>query len=65
MLRTASMVLQFEVNLPAEELQRLLNEAFSGWEILKTTVREQKYDIPRECGLSALETKVVTFVARK
>lgn len=56
---------QFEVNLPAEELQRLLNEAFSGWEILKTTVREQKYDIPRENIVSALKTKVVTFVARK
>lgn len=56
---------QFEVNLPTEELQDLLSEVFVGWEVLKTTVREQKYDIPRECGISALETKVVTFVARK
>lgn len=56
---------QFEVNLPTEELQELLECAFAGWEVLKTTVREQKYDIPREGVISALETKVVTFVARK
>lgn len=56
---------QFEVNLPTEELQGLLDEVFAGWEVLKSTVREQKYDIPREDIVSALETKVVTFVARR
>lgn len=56
---------QFEVNLPTEELQGMLEKEFKGWKILKSTVWEQKYDIPRECGICALETKVVTLVARK
>jgi len=56
---------QFEVNFPTEELQKLTMKTFSGWEVLKTTVREQKYDIPREKVTSALETRVVIFVARK
>jgi len=56
---------QFEVNLLTEELQESLQETFAGWEIIKTTVREQKYDIPRENVTSELKTKVVTFVARK
>ena len=56
---------QFEVNLPIQDLQALLRKGFTGWEILKSTVRSQQYDIPRECGLSELRTDVVTFVARK
>lgn len=56
---------QFEVNLPTEEVQSLLQENFAGWEVLKETVRGQQYDIPRECGLSELRTNVVTFVGRK
>ncbi len=56
---------QFEVNLPTEELQALLKSSFHGWEILKTTVREQNYEIPREYGTSEIKTKVVTLVARK
>lgn len=56
---------QFEVNLLTEELQSLLDTAFAGWIVLKSTVREQQYDIPREGGISELSTAVVTFVARK
>lgn len=56
---------QFEVNFSTGELQTLLQESFVGWEILKSTVRSQQYDIPRECGLSELKTVVVTYVARK
>ncbi len=56
---------QFEVNLPTQELQALLQETFKVWKILKETIRSQQYDIPRECGLSELKTDVVTFVARK
>ena len=56
---------QFEVNLPTKELQKIFTEVFSGWEILKTTVRVQKYDIPRGNVTSELETNVVTFVARR
>lgn len=56
---------QFEVNLPTEQMERLLTETFAGWEIVKHTVVHQKYDIPREGYISALETDVVTLVARK
>ena len=43
----------------------ILNKMFEGWMVLKTTVSEQQYDIPREHGISELKTSVVTFVARK
>ncbi len=56
---------QFEVNLRTLELQELLQKAFDGWKILKSTLRGQQYDIPRENCVSELSTKVVTFVVRK
>ena len=56
---------QFELNIPTEKLQEILANVFQGWEILKNTVVHQKYDIPREYGLSALETDVVTYVVRR
>ncbi len=56
---------QFEVNLSTKELQEILKNIFAGWEILKDTVREQQYDIPREGCISELSTKVVTYVVRK
>lgn len=56
---------QFEVNLPAEEIQKILHKIFIDWDILKNTHREQRYDIPRESGIHVLHTTVVTYVARK
>ena len=56
---------QFEVNINAEEMISLLNGAFENAELLKLSVSEQNYDIPRENFISALSTKVVTFVAQK
>lgn len=56
---------QFEVNLTTDELQKILQGTFSGWEVLKSTVRGQQYDIPREGCISKLETNVVTFVVRR
>lgn len=56
---------QFEVNLPTEELQSMLNRVFSGWQILKSGVREQHYETPREGFISDLQSSVVTFAARK
>lgn len=56
---------QFEVNLPRAELQTLLSETFAGWEVLKSTVSKQQYDVPRGDILSNLQTSVVTYVARK
>lgn len=56
---------QFEVNLKTQELTDLLNNAFKGWEIIKSTVRNQRYDIPRKNCISDLTTDVITIVARK
>lgn len=56
---------QFEVNLSTEELQKLLESVFKSWEVLKTTIREQQYDIPREGCISELSANVVTYVVRR
>ena len=56
---------QFEVNLPTETIQALLNEIFLEWEILKSSVVSQQYDIPRELFISRLNTNVITYVARR
>lgn len=56
---------QFEVNFSTEELQAILNAIFGGWQVIKKSVQRQQYDIPREFGISELQTDVVTFVARK
>lgn len=56
---------QFEVNLSTEELKEICENIFSKWTVLKSTVVEQQYDIPREHGINELRTSVVTFVARK
>ena len=56
---------QFEVNLPTDQMQELLEKTFAGWQVIKHTIVHQKYDIPRENGLAALETDVVTYVVRK
>lgn len=56
---------QFEVNLATEELQTILNQVFSNWTKMKSTVQKQQYDIPRENVVSELNTSVVTFVAMK
>lgn len=56
---------QFEVNLKTQELLDLLNETFREWEVIKNTVRNQRYDIPRKNCVSDLTTDVVTFVAKK
>lgn len=60
-----SLPAQFEVNLLTEELNQLLAETFSGWFVLKHTVRKQHYEIPRAGFTSDLHTNVVTFIARK
>ena len=56
---------QFEVNFPTAELNKILPEIFKGWQKIKHTVAHQCYDIPRESRIAALETDVVTYVARK
>ena len=56
---------QFEVNLPTEQMEEILLRPFEGWEIIKHTIVHQKYDIPREGYISALETDVITLIVRK
>lgn len=56
---------QFEVNLPTDEVQMLLQTVFSEWDVLKSTVKKQYYEIPRETCIAELHTDVVTFVAKK
>lgn len=56
---------QFELELSAADLQVMLQEAFREFRILKSTVRQQRYDIPRDWGISDLRTCVVTFAAKK
>ena len=56
---------QFEVNLSTTHMHDLLENSFTGWQVIKHTIVHQKYDIPRETGIADLETDVVTYVVRK
>lgn len=56
---------QFEVNLKTDKLVSLFQHVFNGWQVLKTTVVNQRYDIPRNDCIADLTTNVVTYVARK
>lgn len=56
---------QFEVNLKTDKLVSLFQYVFNGWQVLKTTVVNQRYDIPRNDCIADLTTNVVTYVARK
>ena len=59
-----NLIPQFEVNLKTQELLGLLNDMFNEWEVIKSTVRNQRYDIPRQSCISDLSTDVVTFVVK-
>lgn len=52
----------FMINSNIREMS--LEDTFTGWEILKSGVSEQKYDISRENFISHLHTAVVTYVVR-
>ncbi len=56
---------QFEVNVETKSMLELFEKIFDGWEILKSSVVRQQYDIPRGDYVSALTTNVVTYVSRK
>lgn len=59
------LVPQFEVNFKTQKLLNILEETFCGWNIIKSAVRSQRYDIPRKNCISDLTTDVVTYVAQK
>ena len=56
---------QFEINIEAEKLWVLLREVFKGFEVLKETVKEQSYEVPRDSITALLKTKVVTFTVKR
>ena len=56
---------QFEVNLSPEEVRRLLDDAFGGWEILWDTLIHQEYDVPRGERRVTIFSEVVTFTAKR
>ena len=60
-----TLIPQFEANIPTEDMLNILRESFSEWKILKQTVVHQKYDIPRDIGISLVNTDVVTYVVQK
>lgn len=61
----ASLPPQFEVNLSTEQMLLLLQEIFAGWHVIKQTIVQQRYNIPRGTQISDLKTNVVTWVVRK
>lgn len=56
---------QFEVNLPPEEVRALLEEVFSGWEILWDRCIHYEYEVPRGGRNAEIHAEVVTFTARR
>lgn len=56
---------QFEVNLKTDKLISIFEDIFKGWQFLKSTVVNQRYDIPRNDCIADLTTNVVTCVVRK
>lgn len=56
---------QFEINLGAEALSASFQDAFEDFEILKSAVSNQSYEIPRGDCVAVMKSKVVTFAAKK
>ena len=56
---------QFEINMRTCEMESMLEEAFSSFEILKHSVIHYQYDTFRESGVVRLDTDVLTWVGRK
>ena len=56
---------QFEVNLPPEEVRKLLGRAFAGWEVLWDKCIHYEYQVPRDGRNALIHAEVVTFTARR
>lgn len=61
----AELIPQFEVNLNTNDLTEILERVFFDYKVLKNTIVEQHYDIPRIECVSSLSTNVVTYVVQK
>ena len=56
---------QFEINISTTKLKKILEDIFQSWNFVKYNVSAQQYNIPRENGVTDLNTNVVTLVAQK
>lgn len=56
---------QFEVNISTEKMKNMLSDVFKNWTVIKESIVNQKYEIPRDGITSRLTTNVVTFVAQR
>ncbi|WP_216830104.1 class I SAM-dependent methyltransferase [Alkalihalobacterium elongatum] len=54
----------FEVNLPTEEMLRLLHELYLGWTELEVVVKPLEYTIHRKEKAVLLKTNAITFVVQ-
>lgn len=61
----SSLAPQFELNYETNSLLSFMHNVFDGLCILKETVSEQNYDVPRGEVVSVLKSRVVTFAAKK
>lgn len=60
-----TLVPQFEVNLPPQEVRALFDQVFSGWEVLWDKLIHQEYDVPRGQRRATIASEVVSFTARR
>ena len=56
---------QFEVNLPPQDVRSLLEDNFSGWQILWDKCIHYEYEVPRGSQMAMICAEVVTFAARR
>ena len=61
----AALPVQFEINLTAAEMEKLLRTVFSDDKEVKFSVIHQQYETSRESGTVRLDTDVLTYVVRK
>lgn len=55
----------FECNFAADALHSMLFAAFNGFMILRSDISDQTYRVPQADGEIRLQTRVVTFVAKR
>jgi len=54
-----------EINLPTEEIIRLLKSIYKGWKEVKVEIKELAYNIVRDERHIQLKTNAITFVVQK
>ncbi|EJR62533.1 hypothetical protein IIO_02464 [Bacillus cereus VD115] len=54
-----------EINLPTEEMIRLLKSIYKGWKEIKVEIKELAFDIVRNERQIQLKTNAITFVVQQ